>query len=341
MRSGPGLDRELALRGEGYRIVAGLDEVGRGAWAGPVVACAMILPLDSPRLSEDLVGIRDSKHLSPGQRLDFHQRISGIALAAGVGLVSAAGVDELGVAAATRLAMSRALDRLPLVPEYLLIDGFPLDYRDLPQQAIIRGDLECASIAAASVVAKVVRDSTMVALDGIYPGYGFGHHKGYGTTEHREALDHKGLCPIHRLSFSPMSLMIDEGRLSDQEVAGERGRASLGRLGERLAAQHLEKEGYVICQTNYRCPTGEVDIVALDGECLVFVEVRTRRSKRFGTPAESITAAKKQKLVEIAQTYLQEHESLEVDWRIDVASIQMSSRGKVQEFVLIRNAIEG
>jgi len=118
-------------------------------------------------------------------------------------------------------------------------------------------------------------------------------------------------------------------------------RRELGRVGEQMAAQHLERQGYVICEMNYRCTAGEMDIVALDGECLAFIEVRTRRSKKFGSPEESITAAKKQKLIEVAQTYLQEHESLPLDWRIDVVSIQLSRRGKLQHLELIKNAVQG
>ncbi|HJX39726.1 MAG TPA: ribonuclease HII [Anaerolineae bacterium] len=341
MGGGPSLDRELALRGLGYRAVAGIDEVGRGAWAGPVVACATILPLESDRLSEDLIGIRDSKHLTPRRRLEFCQRIREVALAVGVGLVSSAGVDELGIAVATRLAMSRALNRLPVPPEYLLIDGFPLSEHGLPQEAIVRGDMQCASIAAASVVAKVVRDSMMVALDGVYPGYGFAQHKGYGTADHREALGRKRLSPVHRHSFSPMSLLADQIAAASQQAGVDRSRSGVGRRGEQMAARYLEEEGQVICQTNYRCTAGEMDIVALDDDCLVFVEVRTRRSDKFGTPAESITAAKKRKLIEVAQTYLQENESLEVAWRIDVASIQMSRKGEVEDLTLIRSAVEG
>jgi ribonuclease HII len=340
MDSAPSLDRELALRAQGYRVIAGLDEVGRGAWAGPLVASAVIFPIDSASLPEQLSGIRDSKHLTPLRRVGFAERIRELALGVGLGMVSPARVDEMGVAAATRLAMKRALDGLPVTPEYLLIDGFPLGYRDLPEEAIIRGDLECTSIAASSVVAKVARDSMMVTLDGVYRGYGFGENKGYGTAAHRDLVDQKGPCAIHRLSFSPMNLMVNQGPGSGPEGAQVRSRAALGKLGERLAAEYLEEQGYVICETNYRCSAGELDIVALDQGCLVFVEVRTRRSGRFGTPAESITRAKKKKLVEVAETYLQEHETSDLAWRIDAALVRVSGRSEVQDLTVIRNAIE-
>jgi len=338
---GPSLEEERALQGQGYRAIAGLDEAGRGAWAGPLVAGAAILPLDWPRLARDLAGLRDSKRLAPRRRASFYERIGQSASASSVGVVSSVLLDESGVVAATRLAMKRALDNLVIPADYLLIDFFPLSYRDLPHKSITGGDDLCFSIAAASIVAKVMRDRMMVALDRVFPGYGFAQHKGYGTPQHRQALYRLGPCPIHRLSYAPMRFMIEGKRRGKEENKMGDERRELGHLGEQMAAQHLEKEGYVICEMNYRCTAGEIDIVALDGECLAFVEVRTRRSKKFGSPEESITAAKKQKLIEVAQTYLQEHESLPLDWRIDMVSIQLSRGGRLQHLELIRNAVQG
>jgi ribonuclease HII len=340
MGGGPSLEEEWTLRSQGYRAIAGLDEAGRGAWAGPLVAAAVILPLDSPTLVRDLAGIRDSKRLTPRRRAYFYERISERSSALSVGIVSSALLDESGVMAATRLAMRRALDNLTIVADYLLVDYFPLSYKGLPHRGIAGGDDLCFSISAASIVAKVTRDRMMVALDGVFPGYGFARHKGYGTEQHREALYRLDPCPIHRLSYAPMRFMSEGEKQENEENKVGDSRRELGRRGERLAAEYLEKQGYAICEMNYRCEAGEMDIVALDGECLVFVEVRTRRSKKFGTPAESITTVKKQKLIEVAQTYLQEHESLPLDWRIDVVSIQLSRRGDVQHLELIKNAVE-
>jgi ribonuclease HII len=341
MESGPTLERELALCRQGYRAVVGLDEVGRGSWAGPVVACAATLPLECTTLSAELAGIRDSKRLSPRQRTEFYHRLRALGIPSAVGVVSAPQVDQLGIVSATKLAMSRALDLLPLTPDYLLVDGFPLVYHGLPHEGIVRGDDRSVSIAAASIVAKVVRDGMMVGLERVYPGYGFARHKGYGTPQHREALNRNGPCPIHRLSYAPMRLMSNEDQVEEAQVGSGRSSAGVGRLGEELASRHLEECGYVICEMNYRCAVGEMDIVALDGECLAFVEVRTRRSKRFGSPAESITKAKQLKLIEVAETYLQEHGSSPADWRIDVVSVLMSPRGAVEHIELLENAVEG
>jgi ribonuclease HII len=340
MESGPTLDRELALRRQGYRAVAGLDEVGRGSWAGPVVACATILPLDSPNLLQELAGIRDSKRLTARRRAEFYERICGTGAVFCVGVASAAQVDDMGIVPATKLAMTRALDHLPLTAEYLLVDGFPLAYRGLPHEGIPGGDDRSVSIAAASIVAKVIRDGMMVGLDQVYPGYDFAQHKGYGTSGHREALYRKGPCPIHRLSYAPVRLVAGDTSAQGAGLCAEQTAAQVGRRGEQLASAHLEELGWVVCEMNYRCAAGEMDIVALDGECLAFVEVRTRRGRSHGLPVESITPRKKRKLIEVAETYLQEHNSLPLDWRVDVVSVLMSGDGRVLQMELLRNAIE-
>jgi uncharacterized protein (TIGR00252 family) len=236
--------------------------------------------------------------------------------------------------------MSRALDRLPFPPDYLLVDGFPLAYRGLPHEGIPGGDDRSVSIAAASIVAKVVRDGMMVGLDQVYPGYDFAQHKGYGTPGHREALHRKGPCPIHRLSYAPVRLVASDRPVPRAGRTPQRTATQVGRRGEQLAAAYLEELGWVICETNYRCAAGEMDIVALEGDCLAFVEVRTRRGRSHGSPVESITFAKKKKLIEVADTYLQEHNSLPLDWRIDVVSVLMSGGGEVQQIELFRNAVE-
>ncbi len=198
----PNLQTELSLLRQGYRLVVGLDEVGRGAWAGPVVAGAVALPLHLGGLEGRLTGVRDSKQLSPRQRESLLPTIQRTALAVGLGFVSAAQVDRMGIVPATRQAMLLALVELGLYPDYLLIDALPLPIH-IPQRAIIHGDVQCLSIAAASIVAKVTRDRWMIAQDSCYPGYGFARHKGYGTAQHRQALERWGPCLLHRLSFAP------------------------------------------------------------------------------------------------------------------------------------------
>lgn len=200
----PHLQKEIALLKQGYRFVAGLDEAGRGAWAGPVVAAAVILPLDQPDLAAHLAGLRDSKILTPNQRERWFDQIYSVAIAAVAGAASAELVDTLNVVGATRYAMEQALARLPINPECLLLDHIKLPAIDLPQEAFPKADNISLSVAAASVIAKVTRDRLMAEYHLIYPDYAFDRHKGYGTQTHRTALAQHGPCALHRMSFAPL-----------------------------------------------------------------------------------------------------------------------------------------
>jgi ribonuclease HII len=202
-RQQPSLAAELALWQTGYRRVAGLDEAGRGAWAGPVVAAAVILPPD-PAVAGRLAGVADSKQLSAGQRARLFDQITQQAAAWAVGMIPAAQIDAQGIAAATRHAMHAALAGLIREPDYLLIDYLRLNELATPQHSLPKGDRHVLSIAAASIVAKVSRDRWMVELELQYPGYGFQQHKGYGTAAHRAALRQLGPCAQHRMSFQPL-----------------------------------------------------------------------------------------------------------------------------------------
>jgi ribonuclease HII len=200
----PDLHEERALHAAGHTRVAGLDEAGRGAWAGPVCAAAVVLPLGRSGLPDLLAGVRDSKQLSPSRREALHPLILDVAEAVGVGWATPAEVDEWGIVQATQQAMARAVARLDGRVDALLVDYVRLPDLDLPQRALPKADARCLSVAAASIVAKVTRDRLMVALDRDFPGYGFAHHKGYGTRQHREALTQLGPSPIHRVSWRPM-----------------------------------------------------------------------------------------------------------------------------------------
>jgi len=205
MSSEPHLEHELQLYHQGYRHIAGVDEAGRGALAGPVVAAAVILPLETPsELLSALHEVRDSKALTPAHRERLFETIRHVALAVGVAAVSPLLIDVLGIAPASRLAMRNAVLRLALQPDFLLLDGFPLPLLSTPQRAIVQGDRQCLSIAAASIVAKVSRDRMMVELDARYPGYGLARHKGYGTQAHRAALLEHGPTLVHRFSYTPV-----------------------------------------------------------------------------------------------------------------------------------------
>jgi ribonuclease HII len=185
-----------------YPFVAGLDEAGRGALAGPVCVGAVILPNDNTRLSSTLSGVRDSKLLSPPKRDLLAPRIKTAALTWSVAFASAEEIDVLGIVPATRLAAMRAIELLTQFPDYLLTD-FRLEVPelDIPQTAIVKGDQKSLSIAAASILAKTARDEVMRGLGRQYPGYGLGKHKGYGTQAHRHALKRMGWSSVHRKTF--------------------------------------------------------------------------------------------------------------------------------------------
>lgn len=199
----PHLHLELELYAQGYGYVAGLDEVGRGAWAGPVVAAAVVLPLHTVGLAPALDGVDDSKVLTPQVRAELVPLIQRTALAWGVGQAEASTVDHIGIVAATRLAMRRALWALYCPIHCLLLDAIELHGLPHHQRPVVDADATCLSVASASILAKVYRDALMVDMDARHPGYGFRHHKGYGTPHHALALAHLGPSSIHRLSWAP------------------------------------------------------------------------------------------------------------------------------------------
>ena len=208
----PDLHFERALLKHGHRLIAGVDEAGRGAWAGPVIAAAVILPLDRPLVLKELAaaGVNDSKQLTPRQRERLYHLIREKAVAVGMGGVSARFIDRDGILKATRKAMQRAVSILPTQPDALLIDAVDLSSLvPLPQKFMPFGDSLSLSIAAASIIAKVSRDIFMAQLDALYPGYAFGRHKGYGTRLHREALERAGVSEMHRRSFKPVAKLVE------------------------------------------------------------------------------------------------------------------------------------
>ena len=198
----PSFAEEKRLEAQGYQLIAGIDEAGRGALAGPVVAAATILPchIDTPWLSQ----VRDSKQLKPAKRELLFHHIHEIAISIGIGVVPHEVIDSQGIIKATRLAMKLAIDQLSPPPQSLLIDYMLLPEVPLPQWGIKNGDSLCFSIACASIIAKVARDQLMTEFDRVYPGYGLAQHKGYGTKEHISCLHRLGPSSIHRQSFRPV-----------------------------------------------------------------------------------------------------------------------------------------
>jgi len=185
---------------QGHCIIAGVDEAGRGPLAGPVVAAAVVLPLDC-----DIDGVYDSKQLSPHKRETAFEKIQALALSIAIGIVEQNEIDRINILQATYRAMRGAIGGLDLQVDVVLVDGYRIPDLELPQMGIVAGDTKSASVAAASIVAKVTRDRIMCKYDDIFPQYGFANHKGYPTEEHLEKLATHGACDIHRKSFAPVA----------------------------------------------------------------------------------------------------------------------------------------
>ena len=209
MRADPaalaGYDRERSR--DGSLVLGGVDEAGRGCWAGPVVAAAVVLPSG---WAPD--GLDDSKKLSPARREALYAEIRAGAQAWAACAISAAEIDGSDILRATLRAMSRAVARLHVTPDLLLVDGNQVPAVDMPAESLVRGDGTSAAVAAASIIAKVLRDRVMTAWERHYPGYGFAAHKGYGAAAHRQALERLGPCPLHRYSYEPLASR-GQGRL--------------------------------------------------------------------------------------------------------------------------------
>ena len=297
------------------RLIAGIDEAGRGPLAGPVVAAAVILDPDRP-----IDRLADSKLLSAKRREALYGLILDRALAVGIGEAQRAEIDRLNILRATEAAMQRAVERLPRKPQHLIIDGQRIHLNHPSQETIVDGDQSEPAISAASIVAKVHRDHLMVQYHSVYPPYGFDRHKGYGTPAHLEALVSHGACPIHRQSFRPVRPHLPRWR----ELNGI---AQLGVLGEQLAAGHLIEQGYTIEDLNVRVAhTGELDIVARLGAATVFCEVKSGVPGEWGEPRERVGTVKRDRIMAAAQRYCVE-KGIDTEVRFDVISVTFTKSG--------------
>ena len=195
---------ENELYSKGYKLIGGIDEVGRGPLVGPVVTACVILP-------EDFVldGLTDSKKLSEKKRDMFYDIIMEKAISVGIGIMDEDVIDKVHIYEATKLAMYQAVDNMSVKPDYILIDAMKLDKLDVPSTSIIKGDLKSITISAASVIAKVTRDRMMYELDDLYPNYGFKRHKGYPTKKHIEAINKYGLIPGYRKTYGPVKEILN------------------------------------------------------------------------------------------------------------------------------------
>ncbi|MFC1607818.1 ribonuclease HII [Candidatus Latescibacterota bacterium] len=370
------LKLERRLRIQGKKLIAGVDEAGRGPLAGPVVSAAVILPEDV-----DLPGVDDSKKLNAAKREELFKLITNQAIAWGVGMADNDEIDEIGILEATMKSMRIAVENLKMQPDTVLVDGNRAPGLSCDERAVVDGDALSLSIAAASIIAKVSRDRIMVELDKVFPGYGFARHKGYGSQMHVDALRRLGPCTVHRFSYaivprqSPPGTVVEilgrrllnaptrevlertaEGiarirdNLSSEDVEALRSvyssrRASIkknrkitGDAGEETSCKYLEKKGFNIITRNWRADdcNYEIDIIAQVGQTIVFCEVKTATSKRFGPSVSWVTPEKTDRIARAAQEYITTHKLDGHEYRFDVIGLQQ--QGEDYEIVHIENA---
>ena len=294
--------------GDKLKVIAGVDEAGRGPLAGPVVAAAVILPKN-----HKIEGLADSKKLAPKKRERLFDEIKAVSQV-GIGIVSHKTIDQINILQGTYKAMRKALGRLSKKPEKALIDGFSLPEQVIKNEGIISGDSKVESISAASIVAKVTRDQIMKNMDPIFPEFGFAQHKGYGTKQHMEALKKFKATPIHRKSFRPVKENLPNiGWLKSSKL--------VGKLGEQLVALKYLNDGYQIIKMNHTCSHyGEINIITEKNGQLIFIEVKTATKDQKPGPDLNVGQSKLQKLKSAIHYYLSELGE-EKDVRLDVSSV--------------------
>ena len=302
------------------KIIAGVDEVGRGPLAGPVLAAAVVLPKD-----HSIEGLRDSKKLSKKQREALIPEITGQATGIGIGKVEVEVIDKINIREATLKAMQIALENLPDKPDEALIDGHSLDNQKIPNRGIIGGDDIVDSIKAASIIAKVTRDNIMSDYGRIFPEYGFENHKGYGTKAHMEALEEYRATPIHRRTFKPViNKMPTLTWLSNKN--------RLKWMGEKLAALYLHKKGMEIIQMNWvSSPQTEVSIVGKQQQTLVFIDVNTTYNPQEVIDGEAKTRKKLDALLAAQIGYFSKIKN-NLKFRIDSVFVELKKNSPTIEY---------
>ena len=324
---------EEELFDSGHVLVAGADEAGRGPLAGPVVAAALVIDRDWPD-----PGVADSKALSAARREYLARCIMDTAPAWAIAQCGPREIERINIHQASLLAMKRAITSLAKKPEFLLVDGRHTIDAALPQKAVIKGDALCRAVAGASILAKTHRDALMLEAHQDYPVYNFASNKGYPTAEHKEALKAHGPCPLHRRTYRPVAQL---GFKFGQKEPGPKGAAALGREGETLAEGLLAKNGLQVLERNLRNGGGELDLIAMDGDVLAFIEVKARSNTDYGHPAEMVGAAKQKRIIAAARAYLAGLDAPAPVCRFDVISIDYSGGAPRLEHIKDAFRLEG
>lgn len=287
-------------------MIVGIDEVGRGAWAGPMAVGAVILG------GAAIDGLTDSKKLTKKQRAELDLEIRQKALAIGIGWVSARDIDAIGLTAALKLASRRALSHVRHDYSEIIIDGNIKFINDPRVATLPKADLLVPSVSAASIVAKVARDNYMKHLDVVFPGYGFTSHVGYGTPTHRRRIAEIGVSPIHRLSYVPLQKHMESDAVTTKRI-GDRAEAEV--------ARHLKRIGHRIVARNWKTKYCEIDIVSYHRETLYFTEVKYRRSDKQGDGLAAITAKKQQQMTFAAELFVAQKKYTDMNMSLAAAAV--------------------
>lgn len=288
-------------------MILGIDEAGRGPWAGPLVVGAVVLG------DARIEGLTDSKKLTKKRRELLYDEVVSQAVSWASGWVEAAELDELGMSEALKLATRRAVEQITAPYTEIIIDGTVNFLAGTGKgqyvQTMAKADLLISSVSAASVIAKVERDRFMAVQDELYPGYGFGSHAGYGTAKHRQAIADLGVTPLHRLSFAPLA-QYRAATSDDVEPVQPMTTKRIGDEAESLVASHLESIGHVILERNWRTKFCEIDIVSVYNNTIYFTEVKYRKNPAYGDGLEVITASKQRQMRFAAELFLSSRRQL-------------------------------
>ena len=323
--------------------ILGIDEVGRGPWAGPLVIGAVILPEQKPAWVDELT---DSKKLSVKKREKLNELILKEAPATGLGWVTAAEIDELGLSAALKLTARRAVEEVQKahVPfTEIIIDGtinFLAGTKLENYVSILpKADFLIKEVSAASIIAKVARDHYMYGLAEKYPGYDFEKHVGYGTAAHQKALKELGPCPEHRKSFRPIQELIGESNPVENTPAKKTPKSvttkQIGDRAEMVVREYLKKHGHKILEHNAKTKYYEIDIVSQENDKLYFTEVKYRKNAKHGAPLEMVTSKKLKQMKFAAECYQKAHPGLKNLQPILASAAVSSENPKVVDFVVI------
>jgi len=280
-------------------MIVGIDEVGRGAWAGPLVVGAVLLG------GAQIEGLTDSKKLTKKQREQLDLEIRQKALAVGLGWVSAAHIDRIGLSRALTVASERAIAHIRHEFAEIVIDG-TFAFLDDPRVTVMKkADLLVPSVSAASIVAKVARDNYMRHVDGIFPGYRFAGHVGYGTAAHRNAIDTQGVTALHRLSYAPLAQYRTPSVPASKTARRPKVWTSkqVGDAAEAKVAAHLKRQGHEVVARNWRTKFCEIDIISKKDDTFYFTEVKHRKNDKAGDGLAAITPSKQRQMAYAAEFY--------------------------------------